>query len=89
MQTLRLVAMRTITQSKLRKESAAILRDVQAGQSVTVTRNGTPVAELRPVARRRFVSGAAVAEAASAMPGIDAARFRADLEMVVDPFVSG
>ena len=34
--------MRTITQRELRNESAAILRDVQAGQSIIVTRNGTP-----------------------------------------------
>ncbi len=47
--------MRTITQRQLRNESAAVLRDVQAGQSLIITRNGTPVAELRPVAQRRFV----------------------------------
>lgn len=79
--------MRTITQRELRNESAAILRDVQAGQCVIVTRNGTPVAELRPVSPRRFVSRAAVAEAARTMPRIDEARFRADLEAVVDPYV--
>ncbi|MDE0446889.1 MAG: type II toxin-antitoxin system prevent-host-death family antitoxin [Spirochaetaceae bacterium] len=80
--------MRTITQRELRNELAAILRDVHAGQSMIVTRSGTPVAELRPVALRRFVSRAAVAEAAFAMR-IDAARFRAGLEAVVDPFVHG
>ena len=47
--------MRTITQRELRNESAAILREVQAGQSRIVTRNGTPVAELKPVSPRRFV----------------------------------
>ena len=79
--------MRTITQRELRNESAAILRDVQAGQSIIVTRNGTPVAELRPVSPRRFVSGAAIAEAMQTMPRIDAVRFRADLEAGVDPFI--
>jgi prevent-host-death family protein len=79
--------MRTITQRELRNESAAILRDVQAGQSIIVTRNGTPVAELRPVSARRFVSGAAIAEAMQTMPRIDAVRFRADLEAGVDPFI--
>ena len=77
----------TITQRELRNESAAILRDVQAGQSIIVTRNGTPVAELRPVSPRRFVSRAAAAEAAQTMPRIDAARFRADLDAAVDPYV--
>ena len=87
LQTLRWGSMRTITQRELRNESAAILRDVQAGQSIIVTRNGTPVAELRPVSPRRFVSRAAIAEAVQTMPRIDAARFRADLEAGVDPFI--
>ena len=81
--------MRSITQRELCNESAAILRDVQAGQSITVTRNGTPVAELRPVSPCRFVSRAAVAEAAQTMPPIDAARFRADMDVVVDPVIAG
>ena len=79
--------MRTITQRELRNESAAILRDVQAGQSIIVTRNGTPVAELRPVSARRFVSRAAITEAVQTMLRIDAVRFRADLEAGVDPFI--
>ena len=80
--------MRTITQRQLRNESAAVLRDVQAGQSMVVTRNGTPVAELRPVSSRRFVPRAAIVEAARGAPRIDAARFRADLDTLVDPYVS-
>lgn len=76
--------MRTITQRELRNESAAILREVQAGQSVIVTRNGTPVAELKPVSPRRFVTRGAIAEAAATAPPIDAARFRRDLDALVD-----
>ena len=76
--------MRTITQRELRNESAAILRDVQAGQSMIVTRNGTPVAELRPISPRRFVSRDVIARAAATAPRIDAARFRADLDAIVD-----
>ena len=38
--------MRTITQRQLRNDSGAVLREVQAGEHLTVTRNGTPVAEL-------------------------------------------
>jgi prevent-host-death family protein len=79
--------MRTITQRQLRNESAAILREVQAGQSLIVTRNGTPVAELKPVSPRRFVPRAAIAQAARGAPRIDAARFRSDLDTLVDPFV--
>ena len=79
--------MRTITQRQLRNDSAAILREVQAGESLIVTRNGTPVAELRPVSPRRFVPREAIAEAARGAPRIDLARFRSDLDTFVDTFV--
>lgn len=79
--------MRTITQRQLRNDSAAILREVQAGQSLIVTRNGTPVAEPRPVPPRRFVPREAIAEDAHRAPRIDAARFRSDLDRFVDTFV--
>ena len=79
--------MRTITQRQLRNDSAAILREVQAGQSLIVTRNGTPVAELRPVSPRRFVPREVIAEAARGAPRIDLARFRSDLDTFVDTFV--
>ena len=79
--------MRTITQRQLRNESAAVLRDVQAGQRMIITRNGTPVAELRPVSRRRFVPRAVIVEAGRGAPRIDAARFRADLDALADPYV--
>jgi prevent-host-death family protein len=80
---------RTITQRELRNDSAAVLREVQAGHTIVVTRNGAPVAELRPVAPRRFVPRAIIAQAAVHAPRIDAARFRADLDSVVDQSVDG
>lgn len=81
--------MLTITQRQLRNDSAKVLRAVQEGQSMTVTRNGTPVAELRPVAARRFVSRTVLEEAARNAPRIDARRFRADVDALVDPWVDG
>jgi prevent-host-death family protein len=75
---------RIITQRELRNDSAAVLRDVQAGQTIIVTRNGTPVAELRPVPPRRFVPRAVIADSAPRAPRIDAARLRADLDAIVD-----
>jgi prevent-host-death family protein len=75
---------RVITQRELRNDSAAILRDVQAGQRIIVTRNGVPVAELRPIEPRRFVPRAVIAEAAERAPHLDARRFQADLDAVVD-----
>jgi prevent-host-death family protein len=80
---------RAITQRQLRNESASVLREVQAGRTVIVTRNGTPVAELRPIQPRRFVTRAVIAEARVGAPRIDADRFRADLDAVIDPSVHG
>jgi prevent-host-death family protein len=80
---------RIITQRELRNDSAAILREVQAGQTLIITRNGTPVAELRPLKLRRFVPRAVLAEAAAQAARIDSIRFRADLEAVVDQAVDG
>ena len=76
---------RTISQWELRNDSASVLREVQGGQTITVTRNGTPIAELRPIPPRRFVTRAAIAEAARRAPRVDLARLRADLDAVADP----
>ena len=78
---------RTISQRELRNDSSAVLREVQAGRVLIVTRNGVPVAELRPVPARRFVPRSVIADAARRAPRVDAARLRADLDAVVDPFI--
>ncbi len=75
---------RSITQRELRNDSAAVLREVQAGQTIIVTRNGVAVAELRPIEPRQFVPRSAIAQAAVRAPRIDAGRFRADLDAVID-----
>jgi len=83
--TVRVMKIRTITQRELRNQSAAVLREVEAGRTIIVSRNGTPVGELRPIKRRRFVPRAAIADAAGKAARIDAARFRSDIDAVVDP----
>ena len=80
---------RTISQRELRNNSAAILREVQAGRTLIITRNGTPIAELRPIRRRRFVPRAVIAEAAAQAARIDARRFREDVDAFVDQSVNG
>jgi antitoxin (DNA-binding transcriptional repressor) of toxin-antitoxin stability system len=62
---------------------------VLAGNTLVVTRNGTPVAELRPVPPRRFVPRAVIADASRRAPRIDAASFRADVDAMVDQTVRG
>jgi prevent-host-death family protein len=78
---------RTITQRELRNDSGAILREVQGGETIIVSRNGVPVAELRPISPRRFVSRPVIEEAARRAPRIDARRFRNDLDAIVNPSV--
>lgn len=78
---------REISQRELRNDSGAVLREVQGGQTVVVTRNGTPVAELRPLGQTRFVSRATLVEGARTLPRVDADRFRRDLDAVVDQTV--
>lgn len=80
---------RNITQRELRNDSGTVLREVQAGQTLIVTRNGVPVAELRPVPPRRFVPRAVIADAARRAPRVDANRLRADLDALVDQGTGG
>jgi prevent-host-death family protein len=78
---------RTISQREMRNQSAAVLREVKAGRTLIVTRNGTPIAELRPIQPRRFVPRGVILEATATAPRIDARRFRDDLDAVIDPGV--
>lgn len=60
-----------------------MLDRVVAGELVTVTRDGTPVAELRPLARRPLPATSLVARFA-ALPPVDPDRFREDIDRVID-----
>jgi prevent-host-death family protein len=75
---------REISQRELRNDSGAILRAVEAGEDFVVTRNGTPLSELRPLRRRRFVAKAELAAAARQLARIDTVAFRSDVDEVVD-----
>ena len=54
--------MESIPQKELRNQVGEVLRRVEAGETLTVTVAGRPVAELSPAARRRWVTGDALAE---------------------------
>lgn len=77
-----------IAQRDLRNDSADILRRVEAGEEFIVTRNGSPVAELRPVALRRGVARHRIAEAFRGVPLVALDRLRADLDEVADPSIA-
>ncbi|MBS0395646.1 MAG: type II toxin-antitoxin system prevent-host-death family antitoxin [Proteobacteria bacterium] len=76
-----------ISQRELRNDSAAVLRAVEGGETLVVTRNGTPVAELRPLGAARFVARERIAAASRLAAHIDAERFRADVDALVDQHV--
>jgi prevent-host-death family protein len=77
--------METISQRELRNDSGVIMRRVERGESFTVTRNGTPVADLVPhdagsVGRRpRFVPVDAIASGDAALPDWGATEFSSEL----------
>jgi prevent-host-death family protein len=81
-----LPVIRTIAQRELRNENAKVIEAVMAGESFVVTRNGEPVAELRPIraGRRSFVTRDDVAALATAAVRIDHRQFRADLDRLID-----
>jgi antitoxin (DNA-binding transcriptional repressor) of toxin-antitoxin stability system len=61
------------------------MRELDRGEDFIVTRNGVPVAELRPITRRQFVSRDVVAKAFAGAPAIDLEEFRADMDAHFDP----
>ena len=68
----------------LRNRSADVLARVTQGESLTVTRDGEPVATISPLPRRP-VGVAQLIERRKSLPLIDAAALRADLDELLDP----
>jgi len=67
----------------LRNHGGEVVDRVQAGERVTITRDGEPVAELRPLPRRRLGARLLV-ERFRTLPPVDAGQLRADIDAVVD-----
>ncbi len=67
----------------LRNKGGEVLDRVLSGERVTVTRDGKPVAELRPVPGTRF-SASALVERFRRLPPIDPTRFRDDVDSAID-----
>lgn len=77
---------RTIAQRELRNQNAKVIEAVTAGETFVVTRNGEPVAELRPfrAGRQTFISREDLVALARGGVRIDREAFRADLDDVID-----
>jgi len=67
---------KTISQRELRNDSAAVMDAVERGETVVVTRNGTPIAELRPLRRRTFVPTAELLLAFRGLPRMNLSQLR-------------
>jgi prevent-host-death family protein len=68
----------------LRNHGGDVLDSVMRGESVTVTRQGKPVAELRPIPEEG-TPATLLAQRWQTIPIVDLAALRADLDGVLDP----
>lgn len=77
---------RTIAQRQLRNENAQVMDAVAAGETFVVTRNGEPIAELRPLRahRRTFIARDDIMALAATGMRIDRRQFRSDLDDAID-----
>ncbi len=76
--------MTTIPVRSVRNDSADVLQLVGRGERLTVTRDGTSVAVLGPVPRRPLGPSALV-ERFRALPPVDGAVLRRDIDELIDP----
>jgi antitoxin (DNA-binding transcriptional repressor) of toxin-antitoxin stability system len=79
--------MAVIPQKELRNNVGAVLRRIEAGETLTVTVAGRVVAELRPVQKKQWVSGTTLSQVwhGPAPQGLEDDLARLGAEMV-DPF---
>ncbi|HZJ27925.1 MAG TPA: hypothetical protein VFF40_13095 [Acidimicrobiia bacterium] len=75
---------REISQRELRNDSGKIMRELDEGETFTVTRNGVPVGELSPLRRHRFLAAEAAIELFRTAPGVDYQTLRTDLDAPAD-----
>ena len=68
---------------ELRNHGGEVIARVAAGEHVTVTRDGAPVAELRPLPRRPLAA-ATVHERFKRLPPVDPIQFRADVDAIIN-----
>lgn len=72
-----------MTVRELRNRGGEVIERVLAGERMTVTRDGSPVADLRPL-RRRSPDAATLLERWRSVPFVDADEFRRDIDDVLD-----
>ncbi len=68
---------------ELRNQGGQILERVMRGEVLTVTRDGHPVAEMRPLPRKP-VPSATLLDRWRRLPAVDAAKLRADIDAILE-----
>jgi len=68
---------------ELRNQGGRVLDRVAAGERVTITRDGKPVARLEPAGRGRL-SAAVLVDRFRQLPEVDPRRLREDIDAVLD-----
>ena len=77
-------AMAEVTIRELRSHGGDVVDRVEAGERLVVTRDGRPVAELRPL-RSRGVSAAVLLARWRRLLPVDGRALREDLDTTLDP----
>jgi prevent-host-death family protein len=67
----------------LRNKGGAVIDAVARGSAVTITRDGVPVAELRPLPRRPL-SASELIRRRKALPSVDPSTLRHDIDELLD-----
>ena len=73
-----------MTVRDLRNSGGEVLRRVEQGERIVVTRDGTPVAELRPLPRSR-ISPAELIRRRKKLPRMNPDALRRDIDNLIDP----
>ncbi len=75
--------MERVTIRNLRNQGGDVLARVEHGESVTITRDGRPVAELRPLSPAPL-PGRMLLDRWRNLPPVDPAQLRADIDLLTD-----
>ncbi len=67
----------------IRNHGGDVLARVQSGETITITSDGTPVAELRPLPRRSLSAAELVARRRR-LPRVDATALKGDIDALLD-----
>jgi len=72
-----------VTIRELRNHGGKVVDRAAAGETITITRDGKPVAELRPIRKPPMTAARAVA-LFQGLPEVDPVKFRADIDAHLD-----